>query len=83
LDDQHVLGALFDSSDEIGLVTLYPGGVIDTKFKYTREVDILLMWLSDEPSNLAEEANGAIILFTKDGNPVLIGIQGAREFILG
>jgi hypothetical protein len=41
------------------------------------------MWLSDEPSNCAEETNGAITLFTKDGNPVLIEIQGAREFTLG
>ena len=57
------------------------------KLKCSREVDILLMWLSDEPSDepsdYAEEANGVIARFTKDGKPVLIKIQGAREFILG
>ena len=53
------------------------------KLKYSREVDILLMWLSDEPSDYAEEANGVIARFTKDGKPLLIEIQGAREFILG
>lgn len=53
------------------------------KLKYSRDVDILLMWLSDEPSDYAEEANGVITHFTKDGKPVLIEIQGGREFILG
>ena len=53
------------------------------KLKYSRDVDILLVWLSDEPFDYAEEANGLITHFTKDGRPVLIEIQGAREFILG
>jgi hypothetical protein len=35
------------------------------KLKYSREVDILLMWLSNEPSNYAEEANGVITLLPK------------------
>lgn len=53
------------------------------KLKYNREADILLMGPSDEPSDYAEEANGVIARFTKDGKLVPIEIQGAREFILG
>ena len=53
------------------------------KLKYNRDVDILLVWLSDESFDYAEEANGLITQFTKDGRPVLIEIQGAKEFILG
>lgn len=52
------------------------------KVKYSRDVDILLVWLSDEPFDYAEEANGIITHFTKDGRPVMLEIQGAREFIL-
>ena len=50
------------------------------KLKYSREVHILLMGLSDESSNYAEEANGVITFFIKNGKPVMIAIQGAREF---
>ncbi len=53
------------------------------KLKYSRDVDIRLVWLSDEPFDYAEEANGVITHFTKDGRPVLLEIQGARDFILG
>ncbi|MDA0734227.1 MAG: DUF2283 domain-containing protein [Chloroflexi bacterium] len=59
------------------------------KLRYSRDVDILLMWLSEEPSDYAEEANGVITHFTRDGkpvspvSPVSIEIQGGREFILG
>lgn len=53
------------------------------KVKYSREVDILLVWLSDEPFDYAEEASGIITHFTKDGRPVMLEIQGAKDFILG
>lgn len=53
------------------------------KLKYVLDVNILLMWLSDEPSDYAEEVDGVITHFTKEGKPVLIEIQGGREFILG
>jgi len=53
------------------------------KLKYIPDVDILMMSLSDEPSDYAEEANGVITHFTKEGRPVLLEIQGGREFILG
>ena len=53
------------------------------KLKYSREVHILLMGLSDESSNYAEEANGVINFFIKKGKPVMIEIQGSREFSHG
>ena len=53
------------------------------KVKYDREVDILLVKLSDDPFDYAEEANGVITHFSRDGRPVLLEIQGARDFILG
>lgn len=52
------------------------------KIKYSSEVDILKVWLSDEPFNHAEESSGIITHMTKEGKPVLLEIQGAREFIL-
>ncbi len=51
------------------------------KVKYSRDVDILLVWLSDDPYDYAEEANGVITHFNSDGKPVLLEIQGAKEFL--
>jgi hypothetical protein len=53
------------------------------KVKYNREVDILLLWLSDDPFDYAEESEGVITHYSADGRPVLLEIQGAREFLLG
>lgn len=53
------------------------------KVKYSPEVDILLVRLSDDPFDYAEESNGVITHFSADGRPVLLEIQGAREFLLG
>lgn len=50
--------------------------------KYSRDVDILLVWLSDESFDYAEEAHGLITHFNSDGKPVLLEIQGAKEFLL-
>lgn len=52
------------------------------KVKYSREVDILTVWLSEEPFDYAEEANGVITHYSAVGKPVLLEIQGAREFLL-
>ena len=52
------------------------------KIKYSQEVDILMVWLSDDPFDYAEEANGVITHFSSDGKPVLLEIQGAKEFML-
>ncbi len=51
------------------------------KVKYSRDVDILLVWLSDDPYEYAEEADGVITHFNSGGKPVLLEIQGAKEFL--
>ena len=53
------------------------------KIKYSRDVDILKVWLSDEPLDYEEKSAGVIAHMTEEGKPVLLEIQGAREFILG
>ena len=53
------------------------------KVKYSRDVDILLVWLSDAPFDHSEEVDGVITHFSASGKPVLLEIQGAREFLLG
>lgn len=52
------------------------------KVKYSRDVDILSIRLSDDPFNHAEESGGVITHFSKKGKPVLLEIQGARDFLL-
>jgi hypothetical protein len=52
------------------------------KVKYSREVDILKVWLSDDPFDYAEESAGVITHLSAEGKPVLLEIQGARDFIL-
>ena len=57
-------------------------GVADMKVKYSRDVDILSIRLSDDPFDHAEESEGIITHFSKQGKPVLLEIQGARDFLL-
>jgi uncharacterized protein YuzE len=52
------------------------------KIKYNRDVDALLVELSDKPIDYAEEQGQMIIHFSKDGEPVLIEILDAKDFIL-
>ena len=53
------------------------------KVKYNRDVDILMVWISDDKFDYAEESNGVTTHFTTEGKPVLLEIQGAKEFLLG
>ena len=53
------------------------------QIKYSEDVDILLVQLSDVSVDYAEETNGIITHFSADGKPVILEIQGAREFLLG
>jgi len=52
------------------------------KIKYSKDVDILLIELSDKLIDYAEEEGRIIIHFSKDGEPVLIEILDAKEFVL-
>ena len=51
------------------------------KFNYNREVDILKIWLSDEPFDYAEESAGVIAHLTEDGKPAAPEIRSARDFV--
>jgi uncharacterized protein YuzE len=51
------------------------------KIGYDREVDILMIEISDAKIDYAEEAGPMIIHFTKDNKPVLIEILDASEFL--
>ena len=53
------------------------------KIKYSKEVDILMVWLSNEPFDYAEKSNGIITHFSSEGKPVFLETQGARDFLLG
>ena len=53
------------------------------EISYSRDVDILMVKLSDLQVDYAEEADGVIAHLSSDGRPVLLEIQGAREFLLG
>ena len=53
------------------------------KLKYSRDVDILMVGLSNDKFDHAEEADGVIVHFTSEGKPVLLEIQGAKAFVMG
>ncbi|MEP9412416.1 MAG: DUF2283 domain-containing protein [Candidatus Brocadia sp.] len=51
------------------------------KIKYSKDVDILMVELSDKPIDYAEEGQ-VIVHFSHDGEPVLIEVLDAKEFVL-
>ncbi len=51
------------------------------KVRYSREEDILLIEVSNEPIEHAEEVGSIIVHFTKDEKPVLLEILDASEFL--
>ena len=52
------------------------------KIKYSKDVDTLMVELSDKPIDYAEEEGQMIIHFSKDGEPVLLEILDAKDFVL-
>ncbi len=52
------------------------------RIKYSKDVDALLIELSDKEI-YAEEEGQMIIHFSKDGEPVLLEILDAKDFVLG
>jgi hypothetical protein len=52
------------------------------KIRYSKDVDALLIELSDKQIDYAEEEGQIIIHFSKDGEPVLLKILDAKNFIL-
>lgn len=48
---------------------------------YDRDADVLMIEISDDDVDYAEEASPMIIHFSKNGKPVLIEILDASEFL--
>ena len=53
------------------------------KVRYSKDVDALLVELSSKPIDYAEEAGQFIVHFDKKGEPVLLEILDAKNFLLG
>jgi len=51
------------------------------KVGYSREEDILMYEVSDEPIDYADEMGSVIVHFTKSGKPVLLEILDASKFL--
>ncbi|MCL0079683.1 DUF2283 domain-containing protein [Dehalococcoidia bacterium] len=52
------------------------------KIRYSGDADVLLIELSDKSIDYAEEEGQMIIHFSKDGQPVLLEILEAKDFML-
>jgi len=52
------------------------------KIKYSEDVDALVIELSGKPIDYAEEEGQIIVHFIKHGEPVLLDIQDAKNFVL-
>ena len=53
------------------------------KYKYDRESDVLLITLSKEKPDFAEQSQNVIAHYNKDGKPIEIEILDASEMALG
>ena len=51
------------------------------KVRYSRSEDVLIIELSDERVDYAEEMGPVIVHFTGDGRPVMLEILDASEFV--
>lgn len=51
-------------------------------FKYSPDVDILMVSLGDGKFDYAEENEGVIVHYSKEGVPALLEILDAKEFVL-
>ncbi|MXY46202.1 MAG: DUF2283 domain-containing protein [Chloroflexi bacterium] len=49
---------------------------------YSKDVDILIVRVADEPVDYAEDTGQFVVHFSKDGKPVLLEIQGAKDFVM-
>ena len=52
------------------------------KIRYSKDVDCLLYEFSDKPIAYAEEEGSIIIHFAENGEPVLLEILKAKDFIM-
>ena len=52
------------------------------KFRYSSEVDILMVYVSDEPPWCGEDNEGVIVHYSKDGSPLALEILYASRFVM-
>lgn len=52
------------------------------RFRYSPEVDILMVYLSEQPYDYGEDNEGVIVHHDKDGKPLLLEILDAKLFIM-
>jgi uncharacterized protein YuzE len=64
------------------LLSTRAGGRGMTKIRYSKDVDALLLELSSEKIDYAEESGQFIVHFSSKGEPVLLEILNARDFLL-
>ena len=50
--------------------------------RYSKDVDILMVKVSNEPIAYAEEAERFIVHFSEESKPVLLEIMGAKDFVM-
>lgn len=53
------------------------------KYKYDRESDVLLITLSEEKPDFAEQSQNVITHYSRDGRPIEIEILDASEMARG
>lgn len=53
-----------------------------TRIRYSRDTDALLVELSQKQIDYAEESGPLIVHFTREGEPVLLEILDAKDFLL-
>lgn len=54
-----------------------------TKIRYSDDADALLIELSEEEIDHAQQSGSFIVHFSKEGVPVVLEILDAKEFVLG
>ena len=52
------------------------------KLRYSKNADALMIELSNKPIEYAEEEGQIIVHFSKEGEPVLLEVLDARDFVL-
>jgi uncharacterized protein YuzE len=53
------------------------------KIRYSRDADALLIRISDQNIDHAEDTGQFIVHVTADGEPVVLEVLEAREFVMG
>lgn len=51
------------------------------KYKYDKEDDVLMIWISKEQVDFAEQNKNVIVHFSKKNKPVMLEILKASQFL--